>query len=105
MPEHWAPTSWRCGSSFSADRIAGSLAISRVFIPLPTMTASAAQASASVACAVTVTPFIEVTDGAGHASETRQPGLRTRFNTFNATSESISLNPSKVRMAMCISTG
>src|SRR5262245_31789659 len=93
--------SWRVGSSLNWIMIAGSLAISLVRTPLPMMTASAAQASANVDCACTVTPFIEVTGDAGHDSVTRQPGLLTRFSTLKAIKESSSLNPSKVRIAMC----
>jgi hypothetical protein len=51
VPEHCAPISGRAGSSRSAERTAGSAAISRVRMPLPTITASAAHASAKVAVA------------------------------------------------------
>jgi hypothetical protein len=71
-------------------------------MPLPTMTASAAQASAREAVACSVTPFIDCTVSLGAARLTRQPGFLMRLSTPSAISESSSLKPSKVRIAMCI---
>ena len=72
-------------------------------IPLPTITASAVAASSSVDWALIVTPFIEVTSASGQQIVTRQLGFLIRFKTPSAMKESSSLNPWKVRMAMCIS--
>ena len=69
-----------------------------------TAAASAALASSSVDCACTGTPFIDVTVGNGHESETRQPDFLMRLSKLNAINESSSLNPSKVSMAICIGT-
>ena len=80
----------------------GAFAMSHVVMPLPTSTASASHASSSVDYACTVTLFIEVTCGAGHARVTRQSGRLTRFKMPRAMNESSSLKTSKVGMAMCV---
>jgi hypothetical protein len=45
---------------------------------------------------------MEVTTGSGQHSVTRQPDFLTLLKTLSATSESSSLNPWKVRIAMCM---
>ena len=80
----------------------GSATICCVLMPLPTMTASAEAASSSIDCARTVTPFIEVTSVSGQQIVTRQSGFLIRLRTPKAISESSSLNPWKVRMAICM---
>src|SRR3990167_1816764 len=102
VPEHCAPSSCRAGSSRSCAIKAASATTSRVCMPLPTMTASAAQASPKVVCASITTRFMDVTRAAGQAMDTRQPGFLTRLRMPRAMSESSSLKPSKVRMAMCM---
>jgi hypothetical protein len=102
VPEHCAAISWRAASSRSADMTCASATTSRVLTPLPTITASAVTAADSGTCACTTTPFIDVTVGCGQHSETRQPGVLMRFRTPSAISESSSLKPSNVRMAMCM---
>ena len=58
--------------------------------------------SAKFDCACTTTPFIEVTIDSGQQRVTRQLAFLMRLSTPSATSESSSLKPWKVRMAMCI---
>ena len=102
VPEHCAPSSCRAGSSFISPMIKGSLTMSLVRTPLPTITASAELASCRGICASMNIPFMDRTRGVGDAIETRQPGCLTRLRMPSATSESSSLKPSNVNMAMCI---
>jgi hypothetical protein len=81
--------------------IARSSTTSRVAMPLPTITASASHASSRVDICSMTTPFIDVTLAVGAAIVTRQPSPLTRLSTPSAISESSSLYPSNVRMAMC----
>jgi hypothetical protein len=101
-PEHCAPSSCRDGSSCSCAIKAASATTSRVCMPLPTITASASLASRRDACASSTTPFIDRTRAEGLAIDTRQPGVLMRLRMPSAMSESSSLKPSKVRMAMCM---
>src|SRR5688500_16961104 len=68
-------------------------------MPLPKITASASLANSSGRCACTVTPFIEVTSAAGHASSAVMPSAFSRLMRPRAMNEPSSLKPSKVRMA------
>jgi len=80
--------------------MAGSVAISRVRRPLPTITASASHAKDSGAWRSTRTPLPEATTGSGETISACQPGRLTRLRIAEAMKESSSLKPSKVRIAM-----
>jgi hypothetical protein len=74
--------------------------MSRVFMPLPMSTKSASRAKESGFWRSIYTPFMDVTVGVGLVISASQPGSFTRFRIADATKESSSLNPSKVRTAM-----
>ena len=102
VPEHCAQINCLAGSSFNLSSMLLSLAISRVYMPLPNSTTSALLANSRGCCASILTPFIEVTVADGQVICIFQPADFIRFNMPAAINESSSLNPSKVRIAMFI---
>ena len=99
----WARNQGVAGSSTaSCSSSAASRASSRVRMPLPTSTAAQPASSSKPACRSRRTPFMEVTQGEGAISETRQSGRLMRLRIPRAIRESSSLKPSKVRMARCM---